>query len=144
VLARALATVGEKERSAESLVERLGKGLAETLCGRLAERGILERHDERALGLFPRTRWPARDSSHEEAVRRGLTVVLVDRGRPDPRTRALAALLHAVDRAHKIVPHDGIGNREVKKRAQQLAEGEWAAKAVKDAISAVEAASAGG
>ena len=140
VLTAAWATVGEKERTAQSLVERLGKGLDRTLCGRLAERGILERRDEKVLGLFPRTRWPARDSLHEESVRRALRVVLVDGNEPDPRTGALVALLYAVDRAHKSVPHDGLSDREVKKRAKEVADGQWAAKAVKDAIAAATAA----
>ena len=43
VLRDGRARVAEKERSAESLVDRLGKGLAETLGDRLVERGILER-----------------------------------------------------------------------------------------------------
>jgi hypothetical protein len=140
VLRAALATVGEKERTAQGLVERLGKGLDEKLCARLADRGILERRDDRVLGLFHRTRWPARDASHEDAVRRALTVVLVDGGEPDERTGALVALLHAVDGAHKTVPHAGLGDREVKRRAKEVAEGQWAAQAVRDAMAAVMAA----
>ena len=140
VLADALATVGEKERSAQDLVTRLGKRLDDKLCARLADRGILERRDDKVMGLFPRTRWPARDSSHEDAVRRALTVVLVDGGQPDARTGALVALLHAVDRAHQTVPHQGVSDRDVKKRAKEVAEGQWAAKAVKDAVAAAMAA----
>ena len=144
MLAGALATIAEKERSAQALATLLGKGLTATLAGRLAERGILQRRDRKLLGLFPRTRWPARDNSHEQSVRRALTVVLVDGARPDARTGALVALLHAVDRAHKTVPHQGLGSRQVRKRAKQVAEGQWAAKAVKDAIAATAAASSGG
>ncbi len=144
VLAGAVATIAEKERSAQALATLLGKGLTATLAGRLAERGILQRRDRKLLGLFPRTRWPARDNSHEQSVRRALTVVLVDGARPDARTGALVALLHAVDRAHKTVPHQGLGSRQVRKRAKQVAEGQWAAKAVKDAIAATAAASSGG
>jgi hypothetical protein len=151
VLASALRTAGEKDRSAKSLVERLGKGLSDTLCRRLADRGILERREDKVLGLFRRTRWPARDSSHEDAVRRALTTVLVNGNEPAPRIGALVALLHAVDRAHKSVPHAGVSDREVKKRAKQLADGHWAATAVKDAVAAATAgtvaatsASAGG
>jgi hypothetical protein len=140
VLTSAWAVVGEKERTAQSLVERLGKGLDQTLCARLTERGILERRDDKVLGLFHRTRWPARDSLHEESVRRALTGVLVEGHEPDPRTGALVALLHAVDCAHKTVPHDGLSDREVKKRAKEVADGQWAAKAVKDAIAAATAA----
>ena len=107
VLQAAWETVREKERSAQGLVEKLGKGLSETLCERLAERGVLERRDDKLLGLFPRTRWPVSDTSHEDSVRRALTVVLVDGGEPDPRTGALMALLHAVDQAHQTVPTKG-------------------------------------
>ena len=52
----------------------------------------------------------------------------------------MVALLHAVDRAHKTVPHQGMSDRDVKKRAKEVAEGQWAAKAVKDAVAAAMAA----
>ena len=140
LLEAAWQTVREKERSAQGLVEKLGKGLSDTLCERLVDRGILERREEKVLGLFPRTCWPAVDTSHEEDLRRALAVVLVDDGRPDARTGALVALLYAVDRAHKTVPHEGVSDREVKRRAKEVSEGQWAAKAVKDAITAATAA----
>ena len=92
------------------------------------------------LGLFPRTRWPAVDSSHEEAVRRSLTAALVQGVTPEPRTAALVSLLSAIDRAHKVVDRDGLPAGQVRKRAKEIAKGEWAAKAVKDAIAASTAA----
>ena len=121
VLRDALALVAEKDRSAQDLVERLGRGLAEILGTRLVERGILERRQDKLLGIIPRTRWPARDAGHEEGVRRGLTAILVEGARPEPRTGALVALLHAVDRAHKTVPHEGLSNGDIRKRAKQIA-----------------------
>lgn len=140
VLAAGLHTVAEKERSAQDLVDRLGKGLPELLGERLAQRGILERRDDKLLGLFARTRWPARDVSHEEDVRGRLTAVLCAGADPDPRTGALVALLYAVDRAHKTVPHEGLSGGQVRKRAKQVSEGQWAAVAVKRAIDAITAA----
>jgi hypothetical protein len=140
VLADAVAIVAEKERSAQDLVGRLGKGLVQTLGDRMADRGILERRQSRLLGMLPRTRWPAADSSHEAAVRQSLTSVLVQGTTPDPRTGALVAVLSAIDRAHKVVDHDGLSRRDVKKRAKEVAEGEWAAKGVRDAIKATNAA----
>ena len=140
VLERAHATIGEKERSAQDLVDRLGKGLDDELAERLVRKGILERREGRILGLFPVTRWPAVDSAHEEAVRRELTAALVEGAQPDARTAALVALLHAIGRAHKTVRHDGLPSSEVRKRAKRIAEGDWAAKAVKDAIEASTAA----
>ncbi len=107
---------------------------------RLERRGILERREDKVLGLFPRTRWPAIDSSHEEAVRRSLTAALVQGVTPEPRTAALVSLLSAIDRAHKVVDRDGLPAGQVRKRAKEIAQGEWAAKAVKDAIAASTAA----
>ena len=45
------------------------------------------------LGLVTRTRWPSRDPSRKEAIRRGLVVILVQGGRPDARSAALIGLL---------------------------------------------------
>ena len=140
LLRQALGVVAEKERSAQDLVNRLGKGLKEELTGRLERRGILERRRDRVLGLFPRTRWPVADSSHEEAVRRSIAAVLVQGVEPEPRIAAIIALLSAIDRAHKVVDRDGLPASQVRKRAKQIAKGEWAAKAVRDAISASTAA----
>lgn len=152
VLTAALATIAEKERSAQDLVTRLGKGLKDELADRLVDRGILQRRETRLLGLFPRTRWPAANRTHEEEVRRALTASLVQGADPDPRTATLVALLVAINHAHKVVDHEGMSARDVKKRAKQISEGSWAAKAVKDAIAAtthavnaaVVAAAAGG
>ena len=140
VLAEALARVAERERSASDLVNRLGRGARSALTARLADRGILRREDGRVLGLFPRTRWPEADGTHEDEVRRRLTAVLVQGLDPDPRTGALVALLSAVDKAPSAVELAGVPARDVRRRAKQVAEGAWAAKAVRDAIAAATAA----
>uniref|UniRef100_UPI001878ABF9 GOLPH3/VPS74 family protein n=1 Tax=Nocardioides lijunqiniae TaxID=2760832 RepID=UPI001878ABF9 len=139
VLVDALATVAEKERSAQDLATRLGKGLQDTLGDRLVSRGVLERREDKVLGVFPRTRWPAADSTHEDGVRRQVAAVLVEGADPDPRTGALVALLHALDQAHTVVDRRGMSAREVRERAQQVSEGAWAATAVRDAIRAAAA-----
>ena len=77
--------------------------------------------------------WPTVDSAHEEEVRRRLSDVLVRGLTPDQRTAALVALLHAVGRAHKVVAAEGLPAGAVKARAKEIAEGAWAAQAVKDA-----------
>jgi hypothetical protein len=140
VLRAAYDVVADKSRTAQDLVDRLGKGLEERLADRLVERGILERRQDKVLGLFPRTRWPAVDTAHEQDVRRALAAVLVQGAQPDERTGALIALLSAIDRAHKIVDREGMSARDVRKRAKQISEGAWAAKAVRDAIAASTAA----
>ncbi|QIG42147.1 GPP34 family phosphoprotein [Nocardioides anomalus] len=144
VLADALATIAEKDRAASDLVGRIGKGLEERLATRLAERGVIERKDGKVLGLFPRTTWPTRDSTHEDGVRRAVASALVEGQDPDQRTGALIALLAAVDQAHQaVVPDTGAKKRELNQRAKQIAEGQWAARAVKDAVDAATAATVG-
>lgn len=145
VLDEALATVAEKERGPKDLVSRLGKGLRPRLQQRLAERGVLRQEKGRLLGVFPHERWPAEDSRDENEVRRRLHDVLVVGTTPDERTAALVALLSAVDRAHKVLDGlDGRTRREVKARAKEVAEGAWAASAVRAAVQAMQSAVAAG
>ncbi|WP_243057905.1 GPP34 family phosphoprotein [Nocardioides sp. SR21] len=139
-LAAAYDVVAERPRTAQDLVTRLGKNRRDELADRLVARGILARQDTKVLGLFPTKRWPTVEPGHERAVRYRLTAALVQGVEPDERTAALIALLSAVDRAHKVVDHDGVPAKVVRKRAKEISEGAWAAKAVKDAISAATAA----
>jgi hypothetical protein len=136
VLRSAYDLIAEKERGAQELVTRIGKNLQQQLADRLVERGLLERKESKVLGLFPRTRWPAADSRHEEEVRRRLGAALVQGVDPDERTGALIAVLSALDKAHKVVDHEGLPSKEVRKRAKTVAEGAWAAQAVRDSINA--------
>jgi enolase len=64
--------------------------------------------------------------------------VLVHGPEPTQRTAALASLLSAVDAVPKVVPSDD--RRAVKRRAKEIAEGEWAGVAVRKAVEAVNAA----
>ena len=132
--------VAEKPRSAQDLVSRLGKRLRPKLGERLVARGILERRDAVVLGLFTRTKWPAVDIGHELVLRGQITAALLQGVEPDDRTRALIALLSALGIPHKVVDRTPVSKGAVRKRAKQLAEGDWAAKAVRDAIQASTAA----
>ena len=133
------AAVAEKERSAQDLVNRLGKGLerraAERSCSAASSSGA--RTGPRPVPAHPLARGRLRP--------RGGGTPVADGGagpgrQPDPRTAALVALLAAIDRAHKVVDRDGLPAGQVRKRAKEIAEGEWAAKAVKDAIAGVHGA----
>jgi hypothetical protein len=141
LLADALATIAEKDREATTLVGKIGKGLEDRLAARLADRGILERRDGKLLGLFPRTTWPAEDTTHETDVRRTITACLVDGSQPDERTGALIALLAAIDQAHSAVTAGTTAKKkDLEKKAKEIAAGQWAATAVKDAVDAATAA----
>jgi hypothetical protein len=60
----------------------------------------------------------------------------------DARTSALISLLAAIGQAHKVVERGDVPAREIKARAKVIADGDWAAKAVKDAVAAAQAATA--
>ena len=144
LLAEALTEIAAKDRKASTLVGKIGKGLEGRLAAGLAERGMVERRNGKLLGLFPRTTWPAADTSHETDVRRTITACLVDGAQPDERTGALIALLAAIDQAHSAVTPGTTAKKKVlEKRAKEIADGQWAAEAVKDAVDAATAAMVG-
>lgn len=126
---------GKKPKDA---VPSLSSGLADRLLTSLAERGILREEKGKVLGIFPTTRWPAQDSSHELALRERLRAVLVDGAEPDERTAPLIALLSAVDAVGQVVAkHE---RKDAKQRAEQIAEGNWASAATKKAVEELTAA----
>ena len=141
ILAGALAAVAEN-KPAQKLVVRVGKGLLDPLAERQRRRGVLDRREEKVLGLVTRTRWPSRDPSRKEAIRRGLVVILVQGGRADARSAALIGLLLAVHRLHRTVSHPDASARSVKKRAKEVAEESWASPTIKDAVAVATAATA--
>ena len=143
VLDDALATIGQKEgRKPQSVVAALGKGTRARLYERLAEGGLLRAEEGRILGVLPTHRWPAEHTDHEAAVRAGLVTALRDGMSTDPRTRALLSLLLALNAVHKAVDPDSVGlsKRELDERTKQIADGNWAAKAVRSAITSRDAA----
>jgi hypothetical protein len=139
VLDDALASLADKHgKKPENTLGPLGKGLRTRLLDNLAVRGILRRDEGRILGIFPTTRWPADDSRHEHALRAKLHDVLVVGLTPDDRTGALISLLSAIDCLPKVV--DAPNRRALKRRGKEVAEGAWAAEAVRRAVAAVNAA----
>lgn len=140
VLVEALQEIDARKRSAQDLVNRLGKELPDQLCARLVERGLLRREESKVLGLFPRTRWPAAGSPHEQALRARVRRALVEGEDPDERTATVIAVLVAADVLHKVVNRGPMSKRDLKKRAEEIAEGGWATEAVRKAIQAAQAA----
>ena len=135
-IALAGAVLAEKPRSASDLLHRIAKGLEPQLGDRLVAAGVLERHDERVLGLFPRTRWPALQTERESALRDRIRQVLIDGAEPDPRTAALIAVLAAVERVPATLGLRGTEGRAAASLAAALGEGDWAAGAVREAVRA--------
>lgn len=143
VLDEALAAIGEKEgKKPQSVVARLGKGVRAALYGRLVERGLLRAERGRILGIFPTDRWPALDASHEASVRAGIASALREGRTSDARIGALISLLLALRAVHKVVEPSSVGlpKQEIKASAKRIAEGDWAARAVRQAIDSTNAA----
>jgi len=117
---------------------RLSYGLRERLQDRLAASGALVRTEGTILGFIPRTTWPAGDPAGEDDVRRRLQAALVDGTTPTERTVTLIALLQVTNLLPKVVTAEN--KRALKAKAKELTSGDWAAKAVKDAIDEAAAA----
>lgn len=143
VLESALEVIGQRQgKKPSAAISPLSKHLRDTLFERLVDRGILRAERGRILGVFPTRSWPAQDASHEAEVRRLVTQSLVQGTTPDPRTAALISLLHALKAVPKVVdPREhGVTRRELQAHAKQIAEGDWASKAVRQAIDEMMAA----
>jgi hypothetical protein len=139
ILAHAVAQLrGSKPLKPVAAIEKLGKNLREAVLGRIVERGWVHEAKGKVLGIFPTKTWPAVDASHERVVRDRLRSVLVDGATPDSRTAALISLLSAVDAAPALFPD--ARKKDVRKRAKEIAKGDWSGEAVRHAVEAVNAA----
>ncbi|MFC5176547.1 GOLPH3/VPS74 family protein [Nocardioides taihuensis] len=142
-LDEALTLVVEREgKKPQSVVTRLGKRARVRLYQRLVERGVLRVEADRILGIFPTHRWPSNDAAHESSVRTALLTALREGAAAEARTGALISLLHALNAVHKTVAPDSLGlsETELEASAKRIAEGDWAAKAVRQAIDSINAA----
>ncbi len=125
-----------------AVIRPLGKHLREALYGRLAASGMTRPEHSRLLGVVPIHRWPAIDTSHEDQVRQQLTSAVTGQAAPDPRIGALIALLHALRCEHKIINPQrcGLSKSQLRARAGEIANGNWASDAVRKAIEEMIAA----
>ena len=143
LLDEALTLVAHKEgKKPQSVVTGLGKRTRVQLYERLVEGGVLRAEDDRILGIIPTHRWPSNDAAHESWVRAGLLTALREGATTDARTGALISLLLALNAVHKTVDPGSVGlsKKELNANAKRIAEGDWAAKAVKQAIDSMNAA----
>lgn len=136
----ALAVIAQKPRTPSHLLDPLAKGLRGRLLEGLAARGILRREERKVLGLFPISRWPAEDATHETALRRRLQAVLLDGLTPEPADAVLLAVLKGSGLEKGLVPKDR--RKDARRRLDEVAQLDWADKAIRDAIAAAAAISA--
>jgi hypothetical protein len=123
----------DKPLRAQKAVERLARGTRTPVLEHLVEQGLVRRERSRLLGILPITTWPPGDAAKE--LRGRVAAVLRDGARPDQHLALLISLVHAVKAEHKVV--DG-PRRQLRARAAEVAEGEWAGQAVRKAVQAVQ------
>lgn len=122
----------------EWYVERLRKGVREAVVRRLVASGVLREEEGRTFLIFSTTVHPAADPRPEQEVRQRLDAAVMPGARPDERTVALAALVHACQLDRKVFT--SASGRELRDRLKQFTESDWASKATRQAIQTVQAA----
>jgi hypothetical protein len=125
-----------------AVIRPLGRDLRRTLYERLAAAGAVRAERARVLGVFPVRRWPAQDAGHAAQVRRLVTEALVQQAAPDPESAALVTLVHALKCEHKIVDPrlTGLSKRQLRARAEEIAQSNWTSPALRQMIDAATAA----
>jgi hypothetical protein len=136
LLDEAVARIGAGSVRARRAVEKLSKRVRKPVFGRLVAAGVVVEEQRRVLGLIPNTSWRTADPAPRKALVAAVAAVLLDGKDPDERTACLVSLLHALQAEHKVV---GGSKRELRARAKQIADGEWAGAAVRQAIQDVRA-----
>ena len=108
-----------------SLIGPLSRGTRRAVLERLTAAGTIRESSRNALGLFPVRSWPTVDG--RPAARAGLAVEnVVERGvRPNAETAVLISLLLVGGVLHKVQPT--ADRKAQKRRAQKLAQEDWAA-----------------
>ncbi|MFJ3403339.1 GPP34 family phosphoprotein [Promicromonospora sp. NPDC090134] len=124
-------------RKPKDAIRKIGQGsfartLRETLQQGLAARGVLREEQVKVLGLFPSTTWKTHDPAPEAAVRERVLAALTGSADLDEAMAALVSLLHATDLIRRLFPDQD--RQELKRRAKEIADSEWAGAAVKRAI----------
>lgn len=140
ILQAALELVGRQTKSAPDLVKALGKANRRAIQARLVERGLVVVREQRILGVIPRTRFPAADRSHVHVLRGQLQAALLHGEQPTARTAATIGVLSAIDALSHVIDRHGRSKNAIRQRAREIADGDWAAEAVRAAVRAAQAA----
>lgn len=136
----ALAAIGGKDRPGKTkdwITQGKTDAVARANTG-LIEKGLVREEKKKVLGVFPVRRYPEADGSVEAAVRQRLDAVVLQGAAPDARTASLVALLHGA-KLHRLAFPDADARR-VATAMESIAQGQWAATAVRNAVKAAEEA----
>jgi len=124
--------------SAQNAVTRLGKKGRASTYDALVVRGAVRPRAEKALGLFPVTRYEIVDTARRDDLVTRIRATLLHDQPADDETGPVIGLLSAADLTKALV--DGPDRRRAKQRAKIVAEGDWASEGVRQAIQAAQTA----
>ncbi|HEX7302841.1 GOLPH3/VPS74 family protein [Lentzea sp.] len=120
----------------QKAVERLRKRVRDTVAAELETGGAVRVEARKVLGIFPGRSYVITDERRNDEVRQAVGDVVRGYRGADERTGSLITLLHAANGVHRVFEGD---KRELKRRAKDIADGNWAGDAVRKAIQAIQA-----
>lgn len=137
ILAIAWNAFSDKPRGASAVIQAIDSKVKDPLLERVVDKGWVREERTKILGLFPSSRFPEANPHHEADLRSKIAGVLAGTN-PDPRSAVLISLLSAADALRSLFPD--ADRKELKARAAEISDGEWAGAAVRQAVQAVNAA----
>ncbi len=127
-----------KPAKAQNIVARLGKNGQRNLYRGLVDEGAVRPRDAKLLGLIPLTRHDVLDAARRDQLLHRIRDVLLNDREPDEAIGPLIGLLSAGNLVKLVVEKPD--RKRAKKRAAEIAEGDWASESVRAAIRSAQAA----
>lgn len=117
-------------------VVRVRKRLWDNVIRQMQDHALIRVEPRKVLGIFPAKSYPIVDEATGTRLRKAVGEVAHGYRGADARTGSLITLLYAVDAVHHVFEGD---KRELRKRAEEIARGDWAGDAVRRAVEAIQA-----
>jgi hypothetical protein len=140
VLDEALTAVAVRRRRAKDLIPRLARGLRKRVLAQLVRDGAARIETVHVLRVFPSVRYPVTDPPLVAGIRRRVDAAVRGGGTSEPRTAALCSLLAPAGLDRRLFPD--VPRRELRRRLDEISQGNWASAAVRQAVRDVQAATA--
>ena len=132
--------LSRRRRRAKDWIPRLARGVRKRLLAQLVRQGAARIETVHVLRIFPSVRYPVTAPDLVAELRRRVDAAVRGGGQPDPRTAALCSLLAPAGLDRRLFPD--LPRRELRRRLDEIAQGNWASAAVRAAVRDVQAAMA--
>jgi hypothetical protein len=141
VLDEALGSIERsRRRRAKDWIPRVARGLRKRVLAQLHREGAVGIETVHVLRIFPSVRYPVTDPALVAGLRRRVDAAVRSGGQPEPRTAALCSMLAPAGLDRRLFPD--LPRRELRRRLDEIAQGNWASAAVRQAVRDVQAATA--